>query len=90
METTLSKAARRAFFAKEAENASFEERATVKIKTLGDEFPKPSLFFTRKNDTYQAGCGIIQKIWTMALYGKADCVTYTKMGARPGAIANSA
>ncbi|MEO5346224.1 MAG: hypothetical protein H7834_07595 [Magnetococcus sp. YQC-9] len=54
-ETTPAKAARGAFFAK---NASFEERAKVKIKILGDESPRPSLFFfTNKNDTFQAGCG---------------------------------
>ncbi|MEO5347439.1 MAG: hypothetical protein H7834_13840, partial [Magnetococcus sp. YQC-9] len=38
-----SKAARGAFFAKGAKNASFDERA--KVKTLGDESPRPSLFF---------------------------------------------
>ncbi|MEO5344908.1 MAG: hypothetical protein H7834_00850 [Magnetococcus sp. YQC-9] len=37
-------AARGAFFAKGEKNASFEERA--KVKTLGDESPRPSLFFT--------------------------------------------
>ncbi|MEO5345328.1 MAG: hypothetical protein H7834_02980 [Magnetococcus sp. YQC-9] len=40
-----AKAARGAFFAKGAKNASFEERAKVKVKTLGDESPRPSLFF---------------------------------------------
>ncbi|MEO5347147.1 MAG: hypothetical protein H7834_12325 [Magnetococcus sp. YQC-9] len=48
-ETTPAKAARGAFFAKNAKNASFEERAKiknkVKSKTLGDESPRPSLFF---------------------------------------------
>ncbi|MEO5346416.1 MAG: hypothetical protein H7834_08570 [Magnetococcus sp. YQC-9] len=37
-----AKAARGAFFAK---TASFEERAEVKGKTLGEESPRPSLFF---------------------------------------------
>ncbi|MEO5344980.1 MAG: hypothetical protein H7834_01215 [Magnetococcus sp. YQC-9] len=44
-----TKAARGAFFAKGAKNASWKERAKVKIKikikTLGDESPRPSLFF---------------------------------------------
>ncbi|MEO5345095.1 MAG: hypothetical protein H7834_01800 [Magnetococcus sp. YQC-9] len=35
-----SKAARGAFFAKGAKNASFEERAKGKGKTLGEESPK--------------------------------------------------
>ncbi|MEO5346946.1 MAG: hypothetical protein H7834_11295 [Magnetococcus sp. YQC-9] len=46
-ETKPAKAARGAFFAKGAKNASFEERANVKVKgkTLGDKSPRPSLFF---------------------------------------------
>ncbi|MEO5345265.1 MAG: hypothetical protein H7834_02665 [Magnetococcus sp. YQC-9] len=51
-------AARGAFFAKGAKNASFEERAKVKVNTLEDESPRPSLFFTNKNHTFQAGCGV--------------------------------
>ncbi|MEO5347209.1 MAG: hypothetical protein H7834_12655 [Magnetococcus sp. YQC-9] len=42
---TLTKGARGAFFAKGAKNASFEERAKVKSKILGDKSPRPSLFF---------------------------------------------
>ncbi|MEO5345063.1 MAG: hypothetical protein H7834_01640 [Magnetococcus sp. YQC-9] len=42
-ETQPAKAARGAFFAKNAKNASFEERA--KGKTLGEASPRPSLFF---------------------------------------------
>ncbi|MEO5347807.1 MAG: hypothetical protein H7834_15720 [Magnetococcus sp. YQC-9] len=42
-ETTL--VVRGAFFAKVAKNFSFEERAKVKVKTLGEESPRPSLFF---------------------------------------------
>ncbi|MEO5346448.1 MAG: hypothetical protein H7834_08740 [Magnetococcus sp. YQC-9] len=41
-----TKTARGAFFAKDAKNASFVERAKVKGKTLGEESPRPSLFFT--------------------------------------------
>ncbi|MBF0418018.1 MAG: hypothetical protein HQL86_07205 [Magnetococcales bacterium] len=37
LKTTPTKAARSAFFAKDAKNASFEERAKVKIKILGYE-----------------------------------------------------
>ncbi|MEO5344905.1 MAG: hypothetical protein H7834_00835 [Magnetococcus sp. YQC-9] len=44
-ETTPAKAARGAFFAKGAKNASWKERAKVKGKTLGEESPRPSLFF---------------------------------------------
>ncbi|MEO5347437.1 MAG: hypothetical protein H7834_13830 [Magnetococcus sp. YQC-9] len=46
-ETTPAKAARGAFFAHTAKNAFFEERAKikVKVKTLGEESPRPSLFF---------------------------------------------
>ncbi|MEO5345051.1 MAG: hypothetical protein H7834_01580 [Magnetococcus sp. YQC-9] len=44
-----TKAARDAFFAKIAKNASFEERAKgkgkIKGKTLGEESPRPALFF---------------------------------------------
>ncbi|MEO5346853.1 MAG: hypothetical protein H7834_10815 [Magnetococcus sp. YQC-9] len=48
------KAARGAFFAKGAKNAFFEERAKVKSKTLGEESPRPSLFFNSKSYTSQA------------------------------------
>ncbi|MEO5347665.1 MAG: hypothetical protein H7834_15000 [Magnetococcus sp. YQC-9] len=30
---------------KDVKNASFEERAKVKVKTLGEESPRPSLYF---------------------------------------------
>ncbi|MEO5345350.1 MAG: hypothetical protein H7834_03090 [Magnetococcus sp. YQC-9] len=56
-------AARGAFFAKIAKNASFEERAKVKSKTLGEESPRPALFFNSKNYTFQAGCGLNRKRW---------------------------
>ncbi|MEO5347273.1 MAG: hypothetical protein H7834_12995, partial [Magnetococcus sp. YQC-9] len=49
-----SKAARGAFFAKGAKNASCKKRAQVKVKTLGDESPRPSLFFTSKSESCQA------------------------------------
>ncbi|MEO5346284.1 MAG: hypothetical protein H7834_07900 [Magnetococcus sp. YQC-9] len=38
-ETTPAKAARGAFFAKGAKNASCKERAKVKVKTLGEKSP---------------------------------------------------
>ncbi|MEO5346341.1 MAG: hypothetical protein H7834_08190 [Magnetococcus sp. YQC-9] len=42
-----TKATRGAFFAKNAKKASFEMRAKIKIKskTLGEESPRPALFF---------------------------------------------
>ncbi|MEO5346911.1 MAG: hypothetical protein H7834_11115 [Magnetococcus sp. YQC-9] len=43
--TTPAKTARGAFFANGAKNASIEERAQGKGKTLGEESPRPSLFF---------------------------------------------
>ncbi|MBF0417060.1 MAG: hypothetical protein HQL86_02285 [Magnetococcales bacterium] len=56
-ETTPTKTARSAFFAKDDKNSSFEKRAKVKIKTLRNEYPI-SFLFTSKNDIFQAMCGL--------------------------------
>ncbi|MEO5346282.1 MAG: hypothetical protein H7834_07890 [Magnetococcus sp. YQC-9] len=44
-ETTLAKTTRGAFFATTAKNASIAVRAQIKVKTLGEESPRPALFF---------------------------------------------
>ncbi|MEO5346728.1 MAG: hypothetical protein H7834_10180 [Magnetococcus sp. YQC-9] len=61
--TTPAKAARSAFFAKDAKNASYEERSLkskAKSKPWERNLPDPLFLFTNKNHTFQAGCGLEQ------------------------------
>ncbi|MEO5345800.1 MAG: hypothetical protein H7834_05400 [Magnetococcus sp. YQC-9] len=58
-ETMLAKTACGIFFAINAKNASFEERAQVKTKTLGEEPYRPRSLFYQKKLSFQAGCGFV-------------------------------